>query len=951
MPDNVKTAQDSPSVKPTKLRPKRRFLVRTAPVIPGPMAPVDSGFDMPGLKLIFEKELAGESADDARIAALAAFKSALDKALADTQKRFDMGRIGGLETARRISAVHTDLARALYDYAVSLHGPCDEQALSVCAVGGFGRGEMAPGSDLDLLFLHAGSAPSEVTGKITEFMLYMLWDLGLKVGQSCRSTEQCLKLAKEDQTILTALLDCRYIAGDQDLAEQLRFKFRMQINKGRGRGFIATKLEERDVRHEREGNSRYVIEPNIKEGKGGLRDLHVLYWIARYIDKDAQIIDPQRAEDYVAMGLFDTQAADRFVRAADFLWRTRCHLHYASSRATENLTFDYQTKIARKMGYASGPVEVAVEKFMREYFTNAREVGAITRIACAKLEQASSLRLPQGLDRLLPTSRRGIKRTGFILDHGRLNFADDLKIRSNPSSILELFQIAGQRNLDLHPDALGAVDFRRNLIDNNFRKDPKNSKIFLNTLLNSKAPGAVMKVMNEAGVLGRYLIEFGGIVARTQFNMHHAYTVDEHTIGLVRYFHDLETGKLEKENPIATQFVQGFTQSQRRILYMACLLHDTGKGVGDQCIEGARLSRRACRRLGMAQEEIDTVSWLIRRHLDMSETAQRRDISDIETIADFAENVGSAERLQMLMALTIVDIRAVGPGIWNDWKGTLLRDLYTSTLNYLDDKPNIAPRSRANAARETLFERLPVTVGDTVQTYMEALDDSYWLSFSVSDQVRHARFIDSAIDAGGEHHVQTRRNKAFDITELWVMTKDRPGLFADLTGAIAASGASITGARLHTGEDGSVFDIFYLQNPDGLAFARVSEHLLESLRLKTLKAACGEGVDGLSSLSRPSRRARAIPVKPQVAFQDREARDVVILQVEGRDRPGLLHEIARVLNGNELIILSAHIEVIGATAVDVFYLKYLDGDDQWRAQKRVTVEDQLLRVLDDKGAA
>ncbi len=944
MADLIDTKQDAQS-KPDKLR-RRGFLGRSGPVIPGAPMPVDSGFDKSGLG----KKLASLSADDAgRAKALQLLKDALKDALDDTRVLFERGRIGGLETARRIAAVHTDLVSAIYDFARARHGE-DEQVFSICAVGGFGRGEMAPGSDLDLLFLHSGNAPSDTCGAITEFMLYMLWDMGLKVGQSCRSIEQNLKLAKEDQTILTALLDCRYIAGDKKLAEELRFKFRIQINKGRGRGFIAAKLEERDIRHEREGNSRYVIEPNIKEGKGALRDLHVLYWIARYIDKDAQIIDPQRAEDYVAMGLFDQQAADRFVRAADFLWRTRCHLHYESGkRPTENLSFDYQTKLARKMGYASGPVEVAVEKFMREYFTNAREVGAITRIACAKLEQASSLRLPQGLDRFLPTSRRGIKRTGFILDHGRLNFADDMKIKENPSLILELFQIAGARNLDLHPDALGAIDFRRNLIDNNFRKDPKNAKIFLDTLLGSKAPGAVMKVMNEAGVLGRYLIEFGGIVGRTQFNMHHAYTVDDHTIGLVRYYDDLETGALEKENPIATDFVKNFTDSQRRILYMACLLHDTGKGVGDQCVEGARLSRRACRRMGMDADEIDTVSWLIRRHLDMSETAQRRDISDPETIAEFAENVGSQARLQMLMALTIVDIRAVGPGIWNDWKGTLLRELYKGTTDYLSDKPNIAPRSRANAARETLFERLPLTVSKTVESYMEALDDSYWLSFTVSDQVRHARFIDSAIDAGGDHHVQTRINKPFDITELWIMTTDRAGLFADMTGAIASSGASITGARLHTGEDGSVFNIFYLQNPDGLAFGRVSAHLLESLRLKTLKAVRGEGVDGLDTLSRPSRRAQAIPVTPQVAFEDREAKDVVILQVEGRDRPGLLHEIAKVLNGNELIILSAHIEVIGATAVDVFYLKYLDGSDQWRAEKRITVEDQLLRVLGDEG--
>ena len=433
-----------------------------------------SGFDREALSVELDRlsvEHKGQSSD-LRAAALRSFKTALASALGETQVMFEQARLGGLETARRISAVHSDMLAELYSFTTRLVLPPEPgeapERFAVCAVGGFGRSEMAPGSDLDLLFLQANHKASDWSEGVTEYVLYMLWDMGLKVGQSTRSVEQCLKLAKEDQTILTSLLDCRYLAGDEALATQFRQKFRVQINKGRGRGFIGAKLDERDTRHTREGNSRYVIEPNIKEGKGGLRDLHVLYWIARYIDKDGNITDPQRAEDYVNLGLFDEQAADRFVRAADFLWRTRCHLHYISCRPNENLTFDFQTQLCRKMGYASGDVEVAVEKFMREYFTNARDVGALTRIACAKLEQAQSLRLPEGLDRFLPTSRRSIKRAGFVLDHGRLSFADAMTLKENPSRILELFEIAGQRNLDLHPDALSAIDFRRNLIDNVF---------------------------------------------------------------------------------------------------------------------------------------------------------------------------------------------------------------------------------------------------------------------------------------------------------------------------------------------------------------------------------------------------------------------------------------------------------------------------------------------------
>ena len=840
------TAEGEKTAVKASPRPRMGILRRPAPALADMPDAVDSGVDITALSEKLASIATDTRGNDSavRAAALACLKEELARALKGTRQLFEEARLGGLETARRISAVHSDILIALYDFTTThvlrAENRSKAERLALCAVGGFGRAEMAPGSDLDLLFLQAEAKSSAWGESVTEYILYMLWDMGLKVGQSCRTIDQCLKLAREDQTILTALLDARFIVGDEELSNDLRLRFRADISKGKGHAYITEKLAERDLRHNREGNSRYVIEPNVKEGKGGLRDLHVLYWMARYIDKDGKIMDPQRARDYVALGLFDNQAADRFVRAADFLWRTRCHLHYASGRPTENLTFDFQTTLARKMGYASGSVEVAVEKFMREYFTNAREVGALTRIACAKLEQQNSIRLPGGLDRFLPRSRRKLKAPGFVMEHGRLNFADPMELKHNSSHILELFKIAGIENFDIHPDAFGAIDFRRNLIDNAFRKHPKNAQIFLDTLLGSKAPGAVMKAMNEAGVLGRYLIEFGGIVARTQFNMHHAYTVDDHTIGLVRYFDDILKGDLEKENPVVTEFSKGFSKSQRRIVYMACLLHDTGKGVGDQCIEGARLSRRACTRMGLDPAEVDTISWLIRRHLDMSETAQRRDISDPQTIADFAETVGSLSRLQMLMALTVVDIRAVGPGIWNDWKGQLLRELYMATAGYLDDKPNIAPRSRANAARETLSERLPASVRDRAMPYMRELSDTYWLSFNVTDLVLHARFLDGALEGGLEHAVQTRRNKSLDITELWIMTTDRAGLFTALTGAITAGGASITGARLHTSDDGHVFDIFYLQNAEGLAFGRQSDHMLQALRDKVLRAARGE---------------------------------------------------------------------------------------------------------------
>ena len=868
-----------------------------------------------------------------RTQVLGFLKTQLIEAKAFARKRFEMGRLDGLETARVLAAVHDQIIIALWEHATShvvvAENPTRLEQIALCAVGGYGRGEMAPESDVDLLFLVADKSGSAHTESLTEYMLYMLWDLGLKVGHATRTVDQCVKLAREDQTILTSLLDLRYLAGERELADTLYRIYRKTITRGKGRAYIAEKLAERDARHDREGNSRYVIEPNIKEGKGGLRDLHVLYWIMRFLDQaareDAPMADPQGAKAYVAAGLFDDRAARRFARAADFLWRTRHHLHWVAGRATETLSFDQQVKLARLMGHASGPVEEAVERFMREYFTNAREVGALTRIACAKLEAQKALRLPKGLYAFMPTQRRNLKNPNLKFEQGRLNFADEMLIREDPSLILQIFETAGRRNVDIHPDAFSAIDFRRNLIDQDFRRSPENSKIFQKILLGAKAPYATLKTMNEAKVLGRYLTEFGGIVARTQFNMHHAYTVDEHTLRLVDHFDDLSRGRLAEDIPVASEIAGGFNEAQRLTLLLTCLLHDTGKGKGDQSIEGAQLARRACRRLNVSQSVTDDAAWLVRRHLDMSETAQRRDISDPDTIAEFAELVGSPARLQMLYVLTVADIRSVGPGVWNDWKAVLLRNLYHATSGYLEGREELAPAARAASLKEQLLERLPGTMGTDVAPMFAELPQSYWSNFDMTDFVRHARFfnsvVDSKLDIATESITQTRVDKTRNVTELWVLTQDRSSLFADLTLAICASGAVVAGARLNTGVNGLVFNVFYLHGSDGDAFGADAEHQRDNLRRLSYRAASGD-IDAMC-VPAPirSRRAGAIPVRPRAKIIETATEDLAILEIQGRDRPGILHTIAGMLQRAGLDVQSAHIEVVGATAIDTFYMR------------------------------
>ncbi len=907
------------------------------------------GFDIDALN----QQLASivkEKTASARADILNIFKPHFHAALALAREKFEHGRLDGLETARLISAIHDDLITALFHFTtthiVTSENLTRGEHISVCAVGGFGRGEMAPQSDVDLLFILSNKKGSAYTESLIEYMLYMLWDLGLKVGHAARTIEQSIKLAKDDQTILTALLDQRFLCGDVELAASLKKQFRKDITRGAGRAYIAAKLEERDLRHAREGNSRYVIEPNIKEGKGGLRDLHVLYWIARFLDKNGRITDPQRAQSYVDMGLFNNHAAMRFRRAADFLWRTRIWLHYETGRPTETLSFDKQVILARKMGQASGAVEVAVERFMREYFTNAKDVGALTRIACAKLEEQKSIRLPKGLDALLPGSRRNLKNKALMLDHGRLSFSDPLLIKNDPSIIMQLFETAGRRNIDIHPNAFTEIDFRQNLIDADFRRNPENSRLFQKTLLKAKAPYATLRAMNEAGVLGRYLIEFGGIVARTQFNMHHAYTVDEHTLRLVDNFDDLRKGRLEEDNPLVTNIVKTFNTTHVLIMMLACLLHDTGKGQGDQCIEGAQLARRACRRLGMSQEVTDTVAWLVRRHLDMSETAQRRDISDPETIAEFGALVGSQDRLELLFALTVVDIRSVGPGIWNEWKGVLLRNLFTATANYLKGRTDLAPAARANAIKEQMFEKVRPEISDRIKVITDDLPNQYWLNFNMATLLRHVRFYDGVIQNDEHIAVQSRLNRVRNITELWVLTQDRLGLFADLTKAIASSGASISGAHLHTASSGRVMNVFYLHGGDGCAYGENSPHLIDTLRRRTL-AAAKDKVDELT-IPKPiqSLRAGAIPVQPIVKFLDSASGDLTIIEIKGRDRPGLLYNLASLMNEEALDIYSAHIEVVGTTAIDAFYVRARNANGTLSTARRKALKARFIEILD-----
>lgn len=892
---------------------------RSGPVKPGPWRIADI---VDGRKLRIQLTAAaldnGSDPVAQRKRALDLIHAALFRGRMIAQDRLEEGA-DGLDTARLLSAVMDEALSALYDFTVAhifrAHNPTEAERMAVVAVGGYGRNVLAPSSDVDLLFVRSYRQTAWAESVI-EYMLYALWDMGLKVGHAFRNIDECIKLSREDVTIRTSILDKRFLFGDRGVYDRLSERFQKEVVQGRGAEFVAAKLQERADRHAREGDSRYRVEPNVKDGKGGLRDLQTLFWLAKYIHGGANL---QEVLDNAAFSPADKAI---FLREARFLWTVRCHLHFLTGRPEERLSFDLQPEMAARMGYTARENVTAVERFMKRYFLAAKEVGALTRILCAKLEVEEKKR-PAGLAWLKSqASAKPLKEEGFAMDGGRLTITDPDMFVKDTRKLLRLFWLANERQVDIHPEAMTAA--RRSLwaVTRQARADEESRAMFLDIVAGKNHAGRVLPLMNEAGVLGRFLPEFGRIVGQTQFNMYHHFTVDEHTLKAVETIHDIERGLEREQHPLSTEL---FPKIQnRRALYLAMLLHDTGKGKGDQQVEGAKQARSAALRLGLPEDEAELVAWLVGNHLEMSDTAQRRDISDPQTISRFAEKVGTLERLRLLLILTVADIRAVGPGVWNGWKGQLLRDLYYSTEAALrggrTDEHAVRAQlaERAEQARRALADR----IGPTPQ--LAAVEAAYWTGFSPEAQARHAAAL--ARDAGQPIIVEANVDRPRAATEVLVSAPDRAGLFADLCGALSASGANIVAAHLYDAGDGRVLDVFDIQDTRGHAFAADHPHALDRL-VGDLRAAArgGEDVKRPGKAPAPTRRHAAFIISPTVHIDRETSASSTIIEVSGRDRPGLLYDIARELADNRLSIRSAHVGAYGERVHDVFYVELLGG--------------------------
>jgi [protein-PII] uridylyltransferase len=814
--------------------------------------------------------------------------------------------------------------------------PTSAERICLVGTGGYGRGELAPFSDVDLMFL----LPYRITPRVEQIIestLYLLWDLGLKVGHATRNVDEVLRLSEEDITIRTAILESRFLWGNRKLFSDMRRVFRKKIISESGPAFVEAKLMERDKRHERMGDSRYVLEPNVKEGKGGLRDLHTLFWIAKYLYQVESI------SDLVEKGVLTSGEAIRFAKAQNFLWTVRSNLHYISGRGEERLTLDIQQEIGRRMGYKDHAGTLGVERFMKHYYLIAKQVGDLTRIFCSALE-AEHKSWGGFRFRARDLFRRDID--GFKIESGRLSLSSGKQLADDPVQILKLFRTAQIHKRDIHPRALRLITRHLKYVDT-IRENKDANRIFLDILVDKRDAEITLRRLNEAGVFGRFIPDFGRVVAQMQYDMYHVYTVDEHTIFAIGVLHAIEQGKYIEDMPVASEAIKNLVS--KRALYVAILLHDIAKGRGgDHSILGAEIAEYLCPRLGLSQEETETVGWLVRHHLLMSRIAFHRDLSDNKSILDFVEQVQSVERLRLLLCLTVADIRAVGPSVWNNWKASLLRELYCAAEARLSGgHESTGVQVRVQTARQELNSSLLANgwKAEDVEEILALGYQSYWLSFDTAIHKRHAVLILKALNESNLVAFDVRSDPQHAVTELTIYTPDHPGLFSSIAGAIAVCGANIVGAKIFTMTNGMALDVFTIQSINGSAMTEQTD--LDRLTQRIESALRGEWKPELELKNKFAilKSEKVFSISPRVLINNAASRTHSVVEVNACDRPAFLHDVTQALANLGLQISSALISTYGERAVDVFYVKDAFGMQVTNERKLEQIKKKLHEIV------
>ncbi|MGH7813997.1 MAG: [protein-PII] uridylyltransferase [Candidatus Binataceae bacterium] len=821
---------------------------------------------------------------------------------------------GGEEIVRAMTAAMDDLVRALFRYADADYGrkfPRLHQRLAIVARGGYGRGELNPYSDVDLLFLHDyRRGPYEEI--VTETILHALWDAGLTVGHGVRTAKDCVRIANEDLKEKTALLDARLLCGDANLYAALdQLLIANVLNRNQDK-FFKAKLEESRTRHAQYGDSIYLLEPQIKDGEGGLRDLHTAMWLAKVKYKVHSI------EELVQRAVISDREAAEIVAARSFLWRVRNSLHFIARRHFDQLTFEMQEKIEPMLGIASEPGQAAGSGLMRAYY---QQAGAIHRFAEGLIARVTE-HSPGG--RFFRRKPVRTLRPGVIVQQDLLSVSDPDLFKNDPLNLIAIYADCQAQGVGLSGSAYQMVRDNLALIGETMRNDPRTGAALMEILAGRSRVAATLEAMHLSGVLGAIIPEFGNLYARVLHDLYHIYTVDRHSLAGVRELERLRAGEFKNPTPLLTEVAREFDRMP--LVFLTMLLHDIGKGHGhDHHERGAELAREVSRRLGLDAEEADLVVFLVRNHLVMSQGAQKGDLNDEATIAEFARLAGSIDRLKALYLLTYADMRAVAPKVYNNWRDMLLSELYMRALKMLEqgDREAVDPARRLATVKAAVREQLAAAEGPAgeIESFLAEMPDRYFLTVPESDMALHFDLMRAL--PGQALVARVRHYPELEFSEFIAVTPDRPGLFSMIAGALTANSLNILSARIVTRTNGAAMDVFRVSHPEGTGEMAMEEERWLRVERDLERAITGEVniVDRVAAAHRTGASRKFVRHVPaEVTIDNRSSEQFTVIDVFTQDRIGLLFAITHTLFNFGLLIHFARISTNGGQALDVFYV-------------------------------
>ncbi|WP_109478628.1 [protein-PII] uridylyltransferase [Paraburkholderia sp. C35] len=827
------------------------------------------------------------------------------------------------KTATNVDTLMRALARITDDALRGAWTACElPDTLALLAVGGYGRGELAPHSDIDILVLLPDEPMPHLDTRIERF-IGLAWDLGLELGSSVRTVSQCIEEAAADVTVQTSLLEARRIVGSAALFEGFSQRYREALDP---RAFFQAKVLEMRQRHAKFQDTPYALEPNVKESPGGLRDLQLSLWITQA----ANFGSSWRELD--ARGLITDREARELRRNEGFLKALRARLHVLAGRRQDILVFDLQTALAESFGFKATSTRRASEQLMRRYYWAAKAVTQLSTILIQNIE-AQLFPSTSGITRVLSDR--------FVEKQGMLEIARDDVFEREPNAILEAFllyeQTPGVKGLSAR--TLRALYNARDKMDQHWRRDPENRRLFMEILKQPAGITHAMRLMNQTSVLGRYLLNFRRIVGQMQHDLYHVYTVDQHILMVLRNMRRFAVAEHAHEYPFCSQLIANFERPY--LLYVAALFHDIAKGRGgDHSTLGMADARRFCREHDISADDTALVVWLVQHHLTMSQVAQKQDTSDPEVIKRFAELVGTERNLTALYLLTVADIRGTSPKVWNTWKGKLLEDLYRATLAVLGGaRPDAHSELKTRQEEALALLRLETVPENAHRALWDKLDVGYFLRHDAADIAWQTRVLYRHVETETPI-VRARPSPIGEALQVLVYVKDRPDLFAGICAYFDRNALSVLDARVSTTRHGYALDNFLVAHTERDVHYRDIANLVEQELAERLRAEGTLLPD--PSKGRLSRLSRTFPVTPRVDLRADERGQYYILSVSANDRPGLLYSIARVLAEHRVGVHAARINTLGERVEDVFLL---DGHGLSDNRRQIQVETELLRAI------